>query len=88
MTSDVVSKRVITANEFIYEQSVSSRMIRGIDSLSLHLAELDTLGREKTRTMIVNGQVAYHEALFYNQMNLIKERRLTLLGRKLQNIRP
>ena len=29
VTSDVVTKKVITANEFIYEQSVSSRMIRG-----------------------------------------------------------
>ncbi len=80
VNSDVVTKRVIRANDFVYEHHRVSKMVRGLDTETLFLEERDPLGRAATKTMLVDGRVTVHELFAYNKFNLISWRRLTVPG--------
>ena len=78
--SDVVTKEVIKVNDHVFESSYQNRMIRGDSTQSLFLSEFDSMGRESTKTMIIRGEVAIHEAKTYGKSGLLAGKRATLQG--------
>ena len=80
--SDVVTKEVIRVNNHVFESSYGNRMIRGDGTQSLFLSEFDSMGRESTKTMIIRGEVAIHEAKTYGKGGLLAGKRATFHGTK------
>jgi hypothetical protein len=48
--------------------------------MALLVTAADDVGRESTRTLVVAGSVAVHEAVVYNRENKMAERRTNVLG--------
>ena len=58
---DVVTKNVVGVNSFVVENSMTSRMVKGDDSV--RVTELDLLGRSKSRTLLI-GEPTYLDFVF------------------------
>ena len=65
---------VAAVDSFSFDRSsYTSTMIRG-PSDALMLTETDANGRDSTRTLVLNGKVAFHEIHTYNDdANLVRD---------------
>jgi hypothetical protein len=69
---DHLTSKVKKVDDLIFDHSARSTMIK--DEMSpqfLYISEKDENGREKSRTMLSNGQVIFHQLLTYSHRNQV-----------------
>ena len=69
---DHLTSKVKKVDNLIFDHSARSTMIKDDKSPQfLYISEKDENGREKSRTMLSNGQVIFHQLLTYSHRNQV-----------------
>ena len=69
---DFLTAKILRLDDFSLERSLKSIVIQNKASKFLFISEKDENGREKSVTMISNGEVIFHKLITYSNKNQVK----------------
>ena len=69
---DFLTAKILRLDDLSFERSLKSIVIQNKASKFLFISEKDENGREKSVTMISNGEVIFHKLITYSNKNQVK----------------